>query len=498
MADNTVNNDPVVVEDPVVDIDNDDQGGGGASNNNIKYITIGASVIISIIIYFMIFSGGNKNDTVDSSQIVRDTKPAAVNNAPIDNIGSVIGINYNDTDYGNTETNRELLELPELPKLPETITQNIEEEIKETKRQGLPDNVFTKDEVDEMVNLKLKSFETEMKKIKNESEKLAKELEKRKLEEEESKKNRKIASILGNQETITPTGVSDNGLPPNMVDEKTLEEQKAEEEKELLIAQRKRVMQERRSSSMFKMQGGGGGTDDSIEKDSIIITDKDSLHNIEETKTDVVATKTADMSRTIAQGKIIAAVLENAIDTDVQNQVRAVISRDIYSESGKNILIPKGSRIIGTYQTVTSTTIARLNITWTRILRTDGLSITISSSTADNLGRGGVEGDLDNKYTQIIRNAFLSSVVSIASAALVDKITDTVTTTSTSGTTTTTTSNATNQAIIDATKDFGDEMQDIVDNLKEEKPTIRVAQGTKINIVVNQDLALPIFKQKGK
>ena len=204
------------------------------------------------------------------------------------------------------------------------------------------------------------------------------------------------------------------------------------------------------------------------------------------------------MSRTIAQGKIIAAVLENAIDTDVQNQVRAVISRDIYSESGKNILIPKGSRIIGTYQTVTSTTIARLNITWTRILRTDGLSITISSSTADNLGRGGVEGDLDNKYTQIIRNAFLSSVVSIASAALVDKITDTVTTTSTSGTTTTTTSNATNQAIIDATKDFGDEMQDIVDNLKEEKPTIRVAQGTKINIVVNQDLALPIFKQKGK
>ena len=99
----------------------------------------------------------------------------------------------------------------------------------------------------------------------------------------------------------------------------------------------------------------------------------------------------------------------------------------------------------------------------------------------------------------MVDNTVLSSLISIAGAVLLDKVTNTVNTTQTTtgltGTTTTTTSNASSQAIIDATQNITDEMQDIVDNLKEETPTIRVAQGTKINIIVNQDMNLPIYKQ---
>lgn len=507
MVDNSINNDPVVVEDSVVDIDSDTHGvSGGGSNNNVKYITIGASVVISFLIYFLMFSGGSKEDSVDTNEIVRDTKALTATSGTIDNIDNLVSIDYNDTNYGS-EDERRLLELPELPDLPSNITQDIEQEIKDVKKKDLPDNVFTKEEVDEMIGSKLKNFEIEMNKIKNESEKLAKELERKKIEEEESKKKKKFASILGNDSEIAPpvggaTQSNDTnsggGLPPNVAGESAedLEEKKKEEERQLLIAQRARVMQERKSSQMFKMQGGGGGDGKDAEQDSIIITDKDSLQNVEETQTNAVATKTADLTRTVLQGKMMVAILESAINTDVQSQVRAIISRDVYSGSGKNILIPKGSVVIGSYQSVSSTTIARLDIVWNRIIRVDGLNISINSTVADNLGRGGVEGELDNKYTQIIKNAFLSSVVSIATAALVDKITDTVTTTSTSDTSTTTTTNATNTAIIDATQTFGDEIQSIADNLKEETPTIRISQGTKINIVVNQDLVLPIYKQK--
>ena len=511
MTDNTNNNDPVVIEDPVVDVDNDTNGdsgsvSGGATNNNVKYITIIASVAMSIVIYFFMFSGDSNEDIIDPSTIVRDDKVSTSKaTGTIDNIDNIIGINYNDTQIEET-INKDLLELPQLPQLPESITQNIEKEIENAKREELPDNVFTKEEVDEMIGMKLKNFEAEMNKIKNESEKLAKELEKRKQEEEENKKQKKFASILNtNQSEIAPPPGSNTppigagGTPPGVGGDtmQTLEEKKAEEERQLKLAQRARIMQERRASNMFKMRGGGGGNaTEGADEDSIIILNKDSLHNVKEQQSEVMTTKTADLSRTIAQGKIISAVLENAINTDVQNQVRAIISRDIYSESGKNILIPKGSRVIGTYKSTTSTTIARLDISWNRIIRADGLNISISSSTADNLGRGGVEGDLDNKYTQVIKNAFLSSVISIAGAALVDKITDTVTTTTTNGTETTTTTNATNEAIINASQTFSDEMQSMVDGLKAEKPTIRISQGTKINIVVNQDLTLPIFKQK--
>ena len=511
------NKDQIVIEEePVVDVDSNNEGvSENAVNSNGKYITIGVSIAISVLVYIFIFSGGSDTDVVDPNQIVTDTKTATQGKPTIDNIDSVIGIDYNDNI--NNTVNENLLKLPELPALPENVTQNIEQQIKETKQAEKGEDTFTAEEVDAMINSKLKSFEDEMKKIRDESEKLAKELEQRKLQEELEKQEKKRLPTFGKTPTspldAPPIDNTQNNVPPINTDNQNnippalggtqdplqgLDEQKKEEERQLLIAQRKRVIQERRGATMFKMQGGGGGEGTHIEADSIIITDKDSLKNVQEAETEIVTTKTADLSRTITQGKIISAVLESAIDTDVQNQVRAVVSRDIYSDMGKNILIPKGSRVIGSYQAVTSATVARLDIVWTRIIRADGLNITLSANSADRLGRGGVPGELDNKYTQMIKNAFLSSVVTIGSAALVDKITDTVTTTTTTGTETATTTSATNQAIIDATQNFGDEMQSIVDALKEESPTIRIAQGTKLNIVVNQDLVLPIYKQKKK
>lgn len=508
------NNDPVVIEeDPVVDVDSNNEGVSDNSvNSNGKYITIGVSIVVSILVYVFVFSDGNNTDVVDPNKIVTDTKTATQSKAIVDNIDNVIGIDYNDNI--NNNMNDDLLKLPELPALPENVTQNIERQIEMTKEEEKKEDTFTAEEVDAMINSKLRNFENEMNKIRNESERLAKELEQRKLMEEQEKKEKKrmptfskttndLPPIVSPNDTGSdgniPPAVDNSALPPALGGGdalKSIEEQKKEEERQLLIAQRKRIMQERRGATMFKMQGGGGGNGTELESDSIIITDKDSLKNVQEAKTEDITTKTVDLSRTITQGKIISAVLESAIDTDVQNQVRAVVSMDIYSDLGKNILIPKGSRVIGTYQAVKSATIARLDIVWTRIIRADGLNITLSASSADRLGRGGVQGDLDNKYNQMIKNAFLSSIVTIGSAALVDKITDTVTTTTTSGTETSTTTSATNQAIIDATRNFGDDMQDIVDDLKEESPTIRISQGTKLNIVVNQDLVLPIYKNK--
>jgi type IV secretion system protein VirB10 len=170
----------------------------------------------------------------------------------------------------------------------------------------------------------------------------------------------------------------------------------------------------------------------------------------------------------------------------------------VYSESGKNIVIPKGSKLVGDFQTMKNNNLSRLEIVWNRIIRVDGLSINISAGTADKLGRGGVDGELDNKYMETMKNVFLSSMISIAGAVLVEKVTNsTGTTTSTSLTSgTMTTGKASDYAIIDATKAITKEAQSIVDNLKTETPTIRVAQGTRISVVVNQDLSLPIFKQR--
>lgn len=497
--------DPVVVEEePVVDVEGDDTSASSeARNNNIKYIVIAVSVVVSVVVYLFIFSSSDSDDiVVDNTAIVKDEKEIGkVNNSPtIDNIDSLADIGYKGDIFVSNE--KEVLELPELPELPATITKSISEELKEVKKAKEEVNGFSKEEVDNMINDRLKSFENEINRLRDESKRLADELEKKKAEEEEAKKKIKIPIFSGENNSLSNSATHPPGDIPNEVSADTLaaiEERKKEEERELQIAQRKKIVQERQGSPMFKMQGGGGGSRNSDDENSIIILDKDNLNSVQETRIDSVTTKTSDMSRVVMQGKIINAVLETAINTDVQTQVRAIVSRDVYSESGKNIVIPKGSKVVGSFQAVTSNNISRIQIVWTRIIRVDGLSINITANSADNLGRGGVDGDIDNKYAQTIKNTFLSSLISVAGAVLLDKVTNTVNTTQTTtgltGTTTVTTSNAASQAIIDATTNITDEMQSIVDNIKQETPTIRIAQGTKINIIVDQDMTLPIYKQ---
>ena len=512
------NKDQIVIEEePVVDVDSNNEGvSENAVNSNGKYITIGVSIAISVLVYIFIFSGGSDTDVVDPNQIVTDTKTATQGKPTIDNIDSVIGIDYNDNI--NNTVNENLLKLPELPALPENVTQNIEQQIKETKQAEKGEDTFTAEEVDAMINSKLKSFEDEMKKIRDESEKLAKELEQRKLQEELEKQEKKRLPTFGKTPTspldVPPIDNTQNNVPPINTDNQNnippalggtqdplqgLDEQKKEEERQLLIAQRKRVIQERRGATMFKMQGGGGGEGTHIEADSIIITDKDSLKNVQEAETEIVTTKTADLSRTITQGKIISAVLESAIDTDVQNQVRAVVSRDIYSDMGKNILIPKGSRIIGTYSTNVNAGQTRVTINWNRIIRVDGMSLNIASIGADRLGRAGVQGEVDNKYAQRLANTFLSSILSVGTSLAVEKMSGSTGITSTvsslTGETTTTSGKASDYALIDATQNLMDEAQNIVDNIASQKPVIRIPQGEKITIMVTQDVTLPVYKR---
>ncbi|MDR1425655.1 MAG: hypothetical protein LBI70_01510 [Rickettsiales bacterium] len=508
MSNDADDNDPVVVEDQVVDVDDaasSSSVGASKGSSNSKYITIGISIMGSIFIYMFLFPSKKKNnDNVDREAIVKETGISARMNSAvtIDNIDNLVDVGYKGDVYVD-EKSKGLLELPELPQLPENIIASIEEEIKETKKaETEKEGIFTKNEVDEMINSRLKSFEEEMKRAKNESEKLTKELDNKRREEEENRKKKSKTPVFSDSSKTPesdPTTIPDGMVLDSAAMAREEEEKKRqEEERQLQIAQKRKVVEERKGSPMFKIQGGGGGKRDVNEEDNIIITDKDSLSSVEETKIDVITTKNSDLSRTVLQGKIIHAILETAINTDIKAPVRAIVSRNVYSESGKNIVIPRGSKIIGEFQTIKNNNLSRLDIVWSRIIRVDGLNIGITAGTADKLGRGGIDGELDNKYMQTMKNVFLSSMISIASAVLVEKATNsTGTTTSTNATTGTTTSGkASDYAIIDATKAITGEAQSIVDNMKTETPTIRIAQGTKINVVVNQDLVLPIFKQR--
>lgn len=257
------------------------------------------------------------------------------------------------------------------------------------------------------------------------------------------------------------------------------------------------LLRQRIRSSML-ISGGGGSLPDVFDSPTaqsddpnLAFANRVYASNTEAPK--VKASHIGDLRRTIAQGKIVHAVLETAINTDLPGSIRAIVSRDIYPESGSEKIIPKGSRLIGAYNASVLGGQKRVYVVWTRVIRPDGVDVMINSPLIDQIGQAGVAGQVDTKFVEIFSRALLTSVVTISVAAIADEINgdETSTTTTNSDGSTTTTGDATNEAIIDATENVGSIADAYLRRFINVQPTILVDQGTPVNVFVNRDLIFP-------
>jgi type IV secretion system protein VirB10 len=128
------------------------------------------------------------------------------------------------------------------------------------------------------------------------------------------------------------------------------------------------------------------------------------------------ASALANRSTTVPQGYLIPAVLETGFDSTKPGFARAVVSRDVRGFDGKNILIPRGSRLIGEYRSEVGEGQKRAIITWTRLIRPDGMTIAMDSPAVDTLGRGGVAASVNTHFFQRLGDALLQTTVGLGSA----------------------------------------------------------------------------------
>lgn len=200
-----------------------------------------------------------------------------------------------------------------------------------------------------------------------------------------------------------------------------------------------------------------------------------------------------DLSAIIGQGKMIDAVLETAINTDLPGQLRAIVSRDVYAEAGKNVLLPKGTRLIGSYQSDVTRGQRRVQIIWTRAMRPDGVDVAIDSPGTDQLGRSGVEGLVDNKYFELFSNAILITTITSAVAIAAEGISgsDGVSSTTSDDGNSTQSGTPADFAIVEGVNTIGDIGKTLLDELIQIKPTITIDQGARIKVFVNRDLIFP-------
>src|SRR6266404_8436147 len=91
------------------------------------------------------------------------------------------------------------------------------------------------------------------------------------------------------------------------------------------------------------------------------------------------STRTEPLSRyEIKAGWDIPATLEQAIDSDLPGDVKALVRSNVYdTATGEYLLIPQGARLLGTYNSAISYGQARVQVVWTRIIFPDGSSINL-------------------------------------------------------------------------------------------------------------------------
>ncbi|HEY0596135.1 TrbI/VirB10 family protein [Sphingopyxis sp.] len=121
----------------------------------------------------------------------------------------------------------------------------------------------------------------------------------------------------------------------------------------------------------------------------------------------------SNRATTVPQGMLIPAVLETALDSTGAGFARALVQRDIRGFDGTRVLIPRGSRLIGEYASDTSPGQKRAFVTWTRLIRPDGVTISIGSPATDPVGVGGVRARVNSHFFERFAGSILQTAMLI-------------------------------------------------------------------------------------
>ena len=120
-----------------------------------------------------------------------------------------------------------------------------------------------------------------------------------------------------------------------------------------------------------------------------------------------------DAASTIQAGTIIPAVLETPIDTGQSGMARAVISKAIRSYDGTRVLIPRGSKVVGS---VDGSGGSQVLVKWTELTLPDGTSFVIDSPAASADGRTGIPGKTRNGGAGRVLGGLLQTALIVGSS----------------------------------------------------------------------------------
>jgi type IV secretory pathway VirB10-like protein len=192
------------------------------------------------------------------------------------------------------------------------------------------------------------------------------------------------------------------------------------------------------------------------------------------------STRTAPIGKyEVKMGWDIPAILEQGINSDLPGEVKALVRSNVYdTATGKYLLVPQGSRLVGVYDSQISYGQNRLQVVWSRIIYPDGSSINLDGMMGQDIqGMAGFHDKVDNHYKRLIGSALLMSVFT-AGIELSQRQNTSLLTTPTVGQTA---SSAVGQQL-------GELGTEITRKNLSIQPTIKIPVGYRFNVRVNKDI----------
>ncbi len=122
----------------------------------------------------------------------------------------------------------------------------------------------------------------------------------------------------------------------------------------------------------------------------------------------------SDPTFVLAQYTPIEITLTSKVDATLTGIVSGVVAKDVWNMNGTMILLDKGTKVYGNYQSVKGGTpiMTRLMIVFTKAITPDGVIIPLANAQAAGmLGEAGVDGYVNNHFMKRIGFAVIASVV---------------------------------------------------------------------------------------
>lgn len=171
----------------------------------------------------------------------------------------------------------------------------------------------------------------------------------------------------------------------------------------------------------------------------------------------------------LLEGTIIPGFLKTALHSDLSGNLKAQVSEDVYASTGRRILIPKGSELLGHYSNSTTQAQSRLFVVWTRIIRPDGISVQLQAEGTDELGQAGLTGNVNHHYIARFGQASLLSLIGLGVAG--------------------TAASPSQNYTASLANSFATTSQNSLQESMQIKPTITIKAGTPISVYANQDIS---------